>query len=151
MEFHEYCPTFWLKNKIINVQCFAHPNRYDFSGGADVERFVSLAAESDLFVILRTGPYMDAERDFGGLLPWLLIKKGIRLRTSDHRFLDRVDKWFAQLLPRLKKFLVHSGGPILMAQVENEYGSYGTVVGKCETNYLAHLRYSVHIRNQLSL
>ena len=127
------------------------PGRYHFSDGADVERFVSLAAESDLFVILRTGPYMDAERDFGGLPPWLLTKKGIRLRTSDPHFLDRVDKWFAQLLPRLKKFLVQSGGPILMAQVENEYGSYGTVVGNCETNYLAHLRDSVHIRSSFSL
>ena len=116
------------------------PDRYHFSNDADLERFLSLAVESNLFVILRTGPYMDAERDFGGLPPWLLTKKGIKLRSSDPRFLDRVDRWFAELLPKLKKFLVQSGGPILMVQVENEYGSYGTVMGNCETKYLAHLR-----------
>ena len=84
------------------------PDRYHFSNDADLERFLSLAVESNLFVILRTGPYMDAERDFGGLPPWLLTKKGIKLRSSDPRFLDRVDRWFAELLPKLKKFLVQS-------------------------------------------
>ena len=116
------------------------PDTYRFTDEADVEKFISLAAESNLFVILRTGPYMDAERDFGGLPPWLLTKEGIKLRSSDPRFLDRVDKWFAELLPRMKPFMVQSGGPVLMVQVENEYGSWGTVMGGCDTNYLAHLR-----------
>jgi len=59
-------------------------NQFDFTGIADLELFIELAAQEDLYVILRPGPYICAERDMGGFPYWLLTKyPGIQLRTYD--------------------------------------------------------------------
>lgn len=114
------------------------PDVYDFSGICDLETFIKTAQEEDLLVILRPGPFIDAERDMGGLPYWLLRKnKDMKLRSSDSTYLKEVDDWFVNaLFPKIKPLLYENGGPVIMIQVENEYGSYAA----CDYAYTAHLR-----------
>lgn len=98
---------------------------FDFAGMKDVEAFVSLAQRLGLWVILRPSVYICAEWEFGGLPAWLLKESGIRLRSTDERFMSRVANYYQELLPRLAPLQVTQGGPVLMMQIENEYGSYG--------------------------
>ncbi|XP_055566171.1 beta-galactosidase [Falco cherrug] len=108
---------------------------YDFSGDKDLEYFLQLAKDTGLLVILRAGPYICAEWDMGGLPAWLLEKKSIVLRSSDPDYLAAVEKWMGVLLPKMRPHLYQNGGPIIMVQVENEYGSYFT----CDYDYLRSL------------
>lgn len=110
------------------------PDRFCFSGMADVERFVALAQRLGLYVILRPSPYICAEWEFGGLPPWLLRDPSLRVRSSQPAFLQRVERYYAGLLPRLVPLQYDRGGPVIMMQVENEYGSFGN-----EKAYLAAL------------
>lgn len=99
---------------------------FNFSGGADLERFIGLAQQEGLKVILRPGPYICAEWDNGGLPSWLTAIPGIRVRTRDQRYVAAVQSFFDELLPRIVPLLETHGGPISMVQVENEYGSFGS-------------------------
>jgi len=117
------------------------PGQFVFSGGADIAKYIVTAQEVGLDVILRPGPFIDAERDFGGLPPWLLKDgDGIKLRTKDKKFMDRVSAWYNELFKELNKYMFKNGGPIIMIQVENEYGSYGLQTGHCDKEYLAMMR-----------
>ncbi|MBO0870238.1 MAG: beta-galactosidase [Micromonosporaceae bacterium] len=111
------------------------PGRYVFDGLADVEAFLGAAAAAQLRVILRPGPYICAEWDNGGLPSWLTGRPGQRIRCADPGYLAAVDAWFDVLIPRLVPHLVTRGGNVILVQVENEYGSYGT-----DREYLRHLR-----------
>eukprot|EP01137_Pigoraptor_chileana_P021783 Opistho-2@85910 len=112
---------------------------FDFKGRADVVHFIKLAQHMDLNVVIRPGPYICAEHDFGGFPWWLLSDPSIKsIRDSDPNFLAAVGAWWDVLLPMLKPLLYSNGGPILMAQVENEYGSYGS-----DKTYLTYLRDSL--------
>lgn len=97
---------------------------FNFRGLYDVQAFVRCAQQVGLYVLLRPSPYICAEWEFGGLPSWLL-KTPMRLRSSDPIFLKKVLSYYNELLPRLVPLQVTHGGPILMMQVENEYGSYG--------------------------
>ncbi len=84
----------------------------------ELEVFLRTAHEEDLLVLLRPGPFIDAERDLGGMPAWLLaIEPKVRLRTGDEAFLKPVDRWFSYLYGRLSKFMRHNGGPIIAVQV----------------------------------
>ena len=98
---------------------------FDFEGNNDIAEFIRLCRENDMFVILRPGPYVCAEWEMGGLPWWLLKNKNIRLRESDPRFLDAVDRFQKELAERVGQYTIDNGGSIIMIQVENEYGSYG--------------------------
>lgn len=100
-------------------------DQYNFEGIADIEKFIKTAQEVGLFVIVRPSPYICAEWEFGGLPAWLLKDRNMRLRCAYKPFLDRVDKYYDQLIKRLKPLLCTNGGPIIAMQIENEYGSYG--------------------------
>ncbi|MGG4142126.1 glycoside hydrolase family 35 protein [Paenibacillus algorifonticola] len=108
---------------------------FNFEGMADLERFIRLADELGLYVIVRPSPYICAEWELGGLPSWLLADSDMRLRCSYKPFLDKVDAYYDVLLPKLKPLLCTSGGPIIALQIENEYGSYGN-----DKAYLSHLR-----------
>lgn len=100
-------------------------DQFDFTGQNDLREFVKLCQANDMKVILRPGPYVCAEWEMGGLPWWLLKKKDIRLRESDPYFLERVDKFQKAVADQVGDLTVSAGGPIIMVQVENEYGSYG--------------------------
>ncbi|MET9495304.1 beta-galactosidase family protein [Streptomyces sp. NPDC006552] len=93
---------------------------------AAVGRFVDAAREAGLWVIVRPGPYMCAEWENGGLPHWVTGPLGARVRTRDAEFLAWVRRWFEVLLPQVVERQCDRGGPVIMVQVENEYGSYGS-------------------------
>lgn len=98
---------------------------FDFEGMLDIEAYLSLAGELGLYAIVRPGPYICSEWDFGGLPWWLLNYDGIELRCCDETYLACVRRFFSELIPRLAKHQVTNGGNIILVQNENEYGSYG--------------------------
>ncbi len=99
--------------------------KFDFTGNNDVAAFCRLAQKNDMFVIVRPGPYVCAEWEMGGLPWWLLKKKDIRLREDDPYFMARVKAFETEVGRQLVPLTIQNGGPIIMVQVENEYGSYG--------------------------
>lgn len=99
---------------------------FDFTGQNDVAEFCRLAQKNGMYVIVRPGPYVCAEWEMGGLPWWLLKKKDIALREDDPYFLERVRLFENKVGEQLAPLTIQNGGPIIMVQVENEYGSYGT-------------------------
>jgi hypothetical protein len=110
--------------------------QYYFEGQADLPAFLSLAARYNLYVMLRCGPYMAGEVDFGGFPFWLLNYIGPeQFRTYDLTYLKYVDIWLNKLLNIVRPFMYYNGGPIITCQVENEYGHYN----HCNVPYMEHL------------
>ena len=100
-------------------------DEFIYDGMLDVCEFLRTAQRLGLWAIVRPGPYICSEWEFGALPWWLLKKPGIRLRCLNAPYMEAVDRFFDDLLPRLKPLQLTRGGNILMMQVENEYGSYG--------------------------
>ena len=98
---------------------------FDFTGQNNVAEFCRLAKKHGMYVIVRPGPYVCAEWEMGGLPWWLLKKKDIRLREQDPYFMSCVDRFEKNVAKQLAPLTIQRGGPIIMVQVENEYGSYG--------------------------
>ncbi|MBE6586930.1 MAG: beta-galactosidase [Ruminococcaceae bacterium] len=98
---------------------------FDFSGNLDIEAYIDTAASLGLNVILRPGPYICAEWDMGGLPSWLLTYEKMSLRCNDPAFLSKVERYYKELLPRIRPRLSTNGGNVFMLQIENEYGSFG--------------------------
>lgn len=99
--------------------------KVDFTGNNDVAEFIRLAQKNDMYVIVRPGPYVCAEWEMGGLPWWLLKKKDIRLREQDPFFMESYRSFVQKLAEQIGDLTIDKGGPIIMVQVENEYGSYG--------------------------
>jgi len=97
---------------------------FDFTGQNDVAEFVRLAQKNGMYVIVRPGPYVCAEWEMGGLPWWLLRKHDIKLRDLDPYFMESVKRFESKVAEQLVPLTVENGGPIIMVQVENEYGSY---------------------------
>ncbi len=98
---------------------------FDFSGNLDLAAYIDEAAALGLQVILRPGPYICAEWEFGGLPSWLLTYPHLPLRCYDERFVRLVERYYTALFAHIKGRLACDGGNVIMVQVENEYGSYG--------------------------
>ncbi|MBW3543876.1 MAG: beta-galactosidase, partial [Planctomycetes bacterium] len=114
------------------------PGNFDFEGDGgmlDAPAFVRLAHELGLWVILRPGPYICAEWDFGGLPAWLLADGDCRIRCADSNYLSAVQRYITSVGQQLAPLSCTRGGPIVMVQVENEYGSYSN-----DKTYLRALR-----------
>ena len=111
------------------------PGQFDWSGQADAAEFCRIAQREGLWVILRPGPYACAEWEMGGLPWWLLKRDGdphllptqgdIKLRSRDPRFMEPAKAWLKEVGRKLGPLQSDHGGPIIMVQVENEYGSFG--------------------------
>ena len=110
------------------------PGTYDFSGNNDVAEFIREAQQEGLYVILRPGPYVCAEWEFGGYPAWLLQDPNTVVRSSDPRFLVPATRWIKRLGQELAPLQIGNGGPILLVQVENEYGSFGNDHAYMEAN-----------------
>ncbi|KAF5283075.1 hypothetical protein FQR65_LT14092 [Abscondita terminalis] len=106
----------------INNYDFGH-NGSEMEGFLDLVTFLKTAQEEDLMAIVRPGPYICSEWEFGGLPSWLLREKDIQVRTSDTKFMKHVTRFFNVLLPILALLQFTLGGPIIAFQVENEYGA----------------------------
>lgn len=99
--------------------------KFDFTTDErNLGEFLKLAKEEGMWVVLRPGPYCCGEWDLGGLPWWLLRTPDIKLRCSDPRFTEPVARYFHELAKVIRPHLCENGGPILMVQLENEYGSY---------------------------
>ena len=101
------------------------PGQWDFSGENDIAAFIREARAAGLWVLLRPGPYACAEWDFGGLPPWLLRIPDIKIRCGDARYLAACESYVRRLAAEVRDLQVQRGGPVLMLQIENEYGSFG--------------------------
>jgi beta-galactosidase len=110
------------------------PGEFHFETGLDLVRYIQLAGELGFKVLLRPGPYICSEWEFGGLPAWLLKDPGMRLRCAHPAFLQAVDRFFENLFPKITPLLITRGGPVIAMQVENEYGGYGN-----DQAYLQHL------------
>ncbi len=110
-------------------------NAFDWSGQADVAEFCRIAQEEGLWVVLRPGPYACAEWEMGGFPWWLLKHEDIKLRSSDQRYLQPVEFYLKEVGRVLGPLQITRGGPIIMVQVENEYGFYGN-----DADYMGVLR-----------
>lgn len=95
------------------------------SENRNIAEFVKICQEEGMWVLFRPGPYVCAEWDFGGLPPYLLKIPDIRLRCLDPRYMAAVTKYVTEVSQQIKPLLCTNGGPVIMVQVENEYGSYG--------------------------
>ncbi|HTB62551.1 MAG TPA: beta-galactosidase family protein, partial [Opitutales bacterium] len=111
------------------------PGKFDWSGQADAAEFCRIAQEEGLWVILRPGPYACAEWEGGGLPWWLLKNPTIKLRSTDPAFLEPATAWLKEVGRELGPLQITHGGPILMVQAENEYGSFGN-----DINYMGAIR-----------
>lgn len=100
------------------------PDRWNFEGRNNIAEFMKLAQKAGLNVLLRPGPYVCGEWDFGGLPPWLLSTPGITVRDSNPVYLKAVGDYITAIAKQVKS-LQNPAGPIIMLQIENEYGSYG--------------------------
>jgi beta-galactosidase len=111
--------VFWNYHEPVKGQ-------FDFSSGNhNMAEFIKIAQEEGMWVLLRPGPYVCAEWEFGGLPPYLLQTPDIKVRCMDPRYIQAVTTYVEHLAAEVKPLLVTNGGPIVMVQIENEYGSYG--------------------------
>lgn len=100
--------------------------KFDFTGNKDIAKFCRLAQKHGMYVIVRPGPYVCAEWEMGGLPWWLLKKQDVQLRSLDPYYMERVGIFMKEVGKQLADLQITRGGNIIMVQVENEFGSYGT-------------------------
>ena len=109
---------------------------FDFTTGTrDIAEFLQIARDEGMWVLFRPGPYSCGEWDLGGIPPYLLSIPDIKLRCMDERYMEAVSRYIGEISEIIKPFLITRNGPILMVQIENEYGSYGN-----DRNYMEKLR-----------
>ena len=109
---------------------------FDFkTENRNIAEFIKICQQEGMWVLLRPGPYVCAEWDFGGLPPYLLKYPDIKVRCMDTRYMSAVERYITHLAKQVAALQCVNGGPILMVQIENEYGSYGD-----DKNYLEALR-----------
>ena len=124
----QMCKALGMNAVCIYIFWNIHEQRegeFNFTDNNDVAEFCRLAQKTGMYVIVRPGPYVCAEWEMGGLPWWLLKKKDIRLRERDPYFMERVKIFEQKVGEQLAPLTIQNGGPIIMVQVENEYGSYG--------------------------
>jgi beta-galactosidase len=124
------------------------PGVWDFkTDSRNIAEFVKTAQEVGLFVILRPGPYACAEWEFGGYPWWLQKEKDLVIRANNKPFLDSCRTYINHLASQVKDLQITHGGPIIMVQAENEFGSY--VAQRKDIPLEEHKAYSAAIKQQL--
>jgi beta-galactosidase len=123
------------------------PGKWDFSGDKNLREYIKIAGEEGLHVILRPGPYVCAEWEFGGYPWWLQNIEGLELRRDNQAFLDRTNLYIKRLYEEVGDLQITKGGPIIMVQVENEFGSY--VAQRKDIPLEEHRAYNAKIKQQL--
>ena len=108
---------------------------FDFEGMLDIAKFIRMAQKEGLMVIVRPGPYICAEWEFGGLPWWIQVEADMEIRCSNPVYIEYFDRYLDCLFEEIRPLLCTKGGPIIMMQCENEYGYYGD-----DKEYLGYLR-----------
>ncbi len=106
---------FWDAHEPIQGQ-------YNFSGNQDLDAWLTLVQEMGMYAIVRAGPYVCAEWDFGGFPAWLVDVSSMSLRNSNAQYLSCVDSFYTRLIPIIAKHQISQGGSVIAIQLENEYG-----------------------------
>jgi beta-galactosidase len=120
---------------------------WSFKGDHDLAAFIRTAGEEGLMVILRPGPYACAEWEYGGFPYWLQNIPNLQVRRDNEPFLRLTQEYFNHLYAQVKDLLVTKGGPLIMLQCENEFGSY---VAQCPDIPLTeHKSYLSKIKDQI--
>ncbi|GAA3091864.1 beta-galactosidase [Kribbella aluminosa] len=101
------------------------PGEFDTTGILDLGRFLREVAAAGMYAIVRPGPYICAELDNGGLPPWLLRTAGLGVRRLEPQFMTAVTRYLQDVLEIVGPLQIDQGGPVLLVQVENEYGAFG--------------------------
>ena len=102
-----------------------HPGEFDFIGILDIAKFIETAKDEGLMAIVRPGPYICAEWEFGDLPWWIQKDEEIEIRCSNKAYIKYFDRYLDNLLGQIRPLLCTNGGNIIMLQCENEYGYYG--------------------------
>ena len=123
------------------------PGKWNFSGEKDLRKFIKTAQEVGLYVIIRPGPYVCAEWEFGGYSWWLQKNKNLEIRRDNKAFLEECEKYINQLAKQIVPLQINNGGPIIMVQAENEFGSY--VAQRKDISLEEHRKYSHKIKDML--
>ncbi|KAL8496694.1 hypothetical protein ACS0TY_020394 [Phlomoides rotata] len=123
--------VFWDSHEPVRGQ-------YDFEGRNDLVKFVKLVKEAGLFVHLRIGPYVCAEWNYGGFPLWLHFIPGIKLRTDNEPFKAEMKRFTAKIVDMMKQENLYAsqGGPIILSQIENEYGNIDSAYGSAAKTYI---------------
>ncbi|KAL9224192.1 hypothetical protein vseg_000254 [Gypsophila vaccaria] len=135
--------VFWNAHEPVRRQ-------YDFNGNNDLIRFIKTVQDAGLYAILRIGPYACAEWNYGGFPVWLHNLPGIEIRTANKVFMDEMKNFTTLIVDMVKeeKLFASQGGPIILAQIENEYGNvmapYGDA-GKAYVDWCANMAVSQNI------
>lgn len=150
-------PEYWQDRleKLKNMGCntvetyipwnFHEPKKNEFywEGIHDICKFIEIAQNLGLYIIIRPSPYICAEWEFGGLPSWLLADSKIKLRCSCETYLNHIKDYYEVLIPKLVPYQIDNGGKIILMQIENEYGYYGN--DKSYLKYLADLMKSLGV------
>ncbi|KAB5540687.1 hypothetical protein DKX38_013661 [Salix brachista] len=113
-------------------------NQYNFEGRYDLVKFIKLVGEAGLYAHLRIGPYVCAEWNYGGFPLWLHSIPGIKFRTDNEPFKAEMRRFTAKIVDMMKqeKLYASQGGPIILSQIENEYGNIDSSYGPAAKSYI---------------
>ncbi|CAI0392217.1 unnamed protein product [Linum tenue] len=114
-----------------------NPGQYYFEGNYDLVKFIKLVKDAGLYVHLRIGPYVCAEWNFGGFPVWLKYIPGISFRTDNQPFKAQMQKFTTKIVNMMKaeRLFENQGGPIILSQIENEYGPMEYELGSAGKAY----------------
>lgn len=130
------------------------PGQWDFSGNNDIATWFQLAQEAGLTAVVRPGPYVCGERDWGGLPSWLQEIPNLQIRRNNAPFINAAGAYFKQVGEQLRPLQITNGGPLIMCQIENEFGSFAQVNGENVTSnheYIEALRDSLRSQFNITL
>lgn len=133
--------VFWNNHEVA-------PGKWDWTTGSrNIRAFLKAASDEGMMVILRPGPYACGEWEFGGYPWWLQKVKGMEIRTCNQPFLDSCRVYIKELAAQVADYQITKGGPIVMVQAENEFGSY--VEQRPDVSLEMHRKYSGAIKDML--
>ncbi len=124
------------------------PGKWNWSGEKDLQKFIKTAQEVGLYVIIRPGPYVCAEWDFGGYPWWIQNDKDLVVRTDNPAFLRECESYINQLAKQIVPLQINNGGPVIMVQVENEFGSY--VAQRKDIPFEQHKTYLLKVKEMIA-
>ncbi|KAF3969730.1 hypothetical protein ACB098_11G062300 [Castanea mollissima] len=122
---------FWARNE-------PQRRKYDFSGNLDFVKFFKLVHEAGLYAILRIGPYITAEWNYGGVPVWVHNLPGVQIRTDNEVWKNEMQTFTTKIVNMCKEagLFASQGGPIIISQIENEYGNVNGPYGAAGKSYI---------------